>query len=328
MLLLLVLISGVTIAFCVLWARHDKPFEFDHNTIDPWRHFRPFLAKHSIALYETPEWDATPRSPVVVAQDAFHPQDTENFCFCVFPNMQRTGSGVWANPTPAIQLALDQKGREVVIKAVRRDSSERDIIERLASSPLRDCPENHTIPVLSILDLGSVTFLVQARWGHCNRGRYVPSLAFWAGTVQHQLLEGLAFMHGHRIAHGDIYPENILWNCREIRSLDEPCPKFEKFKLSGACRMAFVDFGRSVHIPDQVDTCVFGGPDYGPPPPFRAPEIDNGFPFNPFAADVFSIGKVFMHLNPPSEISAAYQDLVAEMTSLTPAARPTARAAF
>ncbi|KAJ7257554.1 hypothetical protein B0H12DRAFT_1322822 [Mycena haematopus] len=171
MFLLLVLISGLTLAFCVLWARHEKPLEFDHNTIDPWRRFQPFLAKH-------------------VAQDAFRPQDTENFSFCVFPNMQRTGSDVWVNPTPAIQLALDRKGREVIIKAVRRDSSERDILERLASSPLRDSPENHTIPVVSILDLGRTTFLVQARWGH-NYGLYESSLAFWAGTVLHQHLEGL-----------------------------------------------------------------------------------------------------------------------------------------
>ncbi|KAF7363940.1 Kinase-like protein [Mycena sanguinolenta] len=135
-------------------------------------------------------------------------------------------------------------------------------------------------------------------------------------------------MHRHRIVHGDIYPGNILWDCREICSIEEPCPKFEKFKLSGACRMAFVDFGRSVHIPGQVDICACSGPDYGPPPPFRAPEIDNGLPFNPFAADVFSIGKIFMDLNSPSEIPAAYQDLVAEMTSLTPTACPTARAAF
>ncbi|KAF8194825.1 hypothetical protein K438DRAFT_1827462 [Mycena galopus ATCC 62051] len=90
----------------------------------------------------------------------------ENFSFCVVPNLQRTGSDhMWMIVNPAIHLALDQKGREVIIKAVGRDSSERHIIERLTTSPLRDHPENHTIPVMSILDLGRTTFLVQARWG-------------------------------------------------------------------------------------------------------------------------------------------------------------------
>ncbi|KAF8179721.1 hypothetical protein K438DRAFT_1977089 [Mycena galopus ATCC 62051] len=120
----------------------------------------------TVALYDTPEWDATPRGPVLVARDAIHPQDTENFSFCFVPNLQRTGSDyIWMIVDPAIHLALGQKGREVIVKAVGRDSSEKHIIGRLTTSPLRDHPENHTIPVMSILDLGRTTFLVQARWG-------------------------------------------------------------------------------------------------------------------------------------------------------------------
>ncbi|KAJ7708325.1 hypothetical protein B0H17DRAFT_454514 [Mycena rosella] len=61
---------------------------------------------------------------------------------------------------------------------------------------------------------------------------------------------------------------------------------------------------------------------------YLAPELDSGCPFDSFPADVLSLASLFSFLNPPAEVPAAYQALIADMTSLILGARPTAHAAF
>ncbi|KAJ7088740.1 kinase-like domain-containing protein [Mycena belliarum] len=295
-----------------------------------WARFRDFLSQHGLALHSYPEYHNAPRIPIPSAPSPFHPQDCEDFVFRIrsYSCPGRTGRGSWRNPTAVTHLALDSSGREVIIKAVPPGSFEAQILERLATSPLRDHPENHTIPVVSILRGDHATFLVQARWGDRIATQEPSPLSFWAGKQAYQLLQGLTFMHEHGIAHGDIYPMNIVCNFTALRT-GRPCQFFEEFKTSASYRLAFIDFGESTQLdgigPHRI-SCP--GRRRGPPSEFRAPELDDDRFFDPFSADVFSLGRLLLDLDPPVEIPVAYQTLLDDMTRRNPRDRPTARVAF
>jgi hypothetical protein len=107
----------------------------------------------------------------------------------------------WQNPF--CRIAVDDLSRDLYVKAVSKSSNEWRILEYLSSPALRSNPANHTIPIISVLHHHDeeTVFLVQAKWGtdwlypilENMKERYI---------VAHQLLEGLAFMHGHGIGHG------------------------------------------------------------------------------------------------------------------------------
>lgn len=85
-----------------------------------------------------------------------------------------------------------------------------------------------------------------------------------------QIVSGLKYIHFQRIAHRDIKVDNIL------RAAD------------GSVRI--VDFSISQFIPDGVDKLVLkmkGTPAY------QAPETFGEYPYNPFVADIWSLGVTF-----------------------------------
>ncbi|KAJ7252124.1 hypothetical protein B0H12DRAFT_1018236, partial [Mycena haematopus] len=159
-------------------------------------------------------------------------------------------------------------------------------------------PEYQKIPVVSILHSDGATFLVHARWG---TWRFAPSpctLSFWAGVQACQLLRGLAFMHEHGIIHRDIYRGNIASNFRNSRT-DTPCRVFE-FKKSHSYRVAFIDFGQSRQF-DSIGPHLIPCPRplRGPLQGCRAPELEQCSTFDPFSADVFSLARLLLDLDPP-----------------------------
>ncbi|KAJ7669385.1 kinase-like domain-containing protein [Mycena polygramma] len=300
---------------------------------EDWAHCQDFLSQRGLLLYGSEEFHEAPRPCVGPAPSPFHPQDDEDFVFRLRSKLIRTPRNMWCPPRPAIQLALETHKREVMIKAVAPRSPEAQILKRLASSPLRNDPQNHTIPVMDILHCDRATFLVHARWGSWWSKSPPCTLAFWAGVQAYQLLGGLAFMRSNGIIHGDIYTRNILCNFSDSRSRTAdhsiPCPIFENFKNGPNYRVAFIDFGQSLqfssigphYIPSPRTIC-------GPPPGFRAPEIDQCTTFEPFSADVFSLGRLLMDLDPPVMIPAAYQTLLDDMTNENPSARPSAHTVY
>ncbi|KAK6996315.1 kinase-like protein [Favolaschia claudopus] len=272
------------------------------------------------------------------AADSFHPRHAEDFVHTVSGRRVRTPRDMWYPPRPAVELGLDRCRRQVIIKAVAPGAAEARILERLALGPLRDHPDNHTIPIVSILHNiiinDRATFLVHAQWGQWRLERTPCSLSFWAGTQAYQLLQGLAFMHDQGIAHGDLYYGNIVCNFGSLRSRDNPCLSFENFQESGNYRVAFIDFGEardfgvsgSIQIPCPR-------PVSGPPADFRAPEIDHCKTFDPFAADVFSMARLVLALDPRlrsdlQKIPEAYRALLNDMGHPDPSVRPSARVAL
>ncbi|KAJ7183551.1 hypothetical protein C8R46DRAFT_1308350, partial [Mycena filopes] len=238
-----------------------------------------------------PGYRHAPRPPGQTASDPFHPKDTENFIALAAPTYYRRRW--WNPPDPFVRLAVDHLGREVMIKVVPTSSSEATIIGCLSSRPLRDHPGNHTIPVVSI-QAHDTTFLVQACWGielEVTK-KSSCSLSFWAGTMLHQLLEGLTFMHEHGIIHGDIHRGNIVHNFEDARTVHDPCPVFEAFRRGPNYRLAFIDFGWSVEFRgDEPHLITCPGPSSSGGAPNSddsfPPEMAAGLPFDPFPADVF-----------------------------------------
>ncbi|OHT11366.1 CAMK family protein kinase [Tritrichomonas foetus] len=97
-----------------------------------------------------------------------------------------------------------------------------------------------------------------------------------------QLIGALKNCHDHKISHGDIKPSNIL--------IDQ----FGRAKLS--------DFGLSQLIKDSDMTTVFCGSRV-----YMAPEIFRRQEYNPFLADIWSLGVTFYHIatgTPPWESSS------------------------
>ncbi|KAJ7234881.1 kinase-like domain-containing protein [Mycena haematopus] len=296
---------------------------------EDWVHFQDFLSRHGLSLHSSEEFHNAPRPLISPAPSPFNPKNDEDFVFRTAPYPIRTGRDMLHQRPPAIQLALDSCTREVMIKAVPPGSLEAQILERLVSPPLRQHPENHTIPVMSILHCDRATFLVQARWGSWWLSHFPCTLSFWAGVQACQLLEGLAFMHEHGIVHGDIYVCNIVCNFGSSRTRPAPCRVFEAFKQSPNYRVAFIDFGQSLQFdsigPHQIP-CP--RPLRGPPPECRAPELEQCPTYDPFSADVFSLARLLLDLNPPVPIPPDYQTLVDDMTDVNPSARPSARVAL
>ncbi|KAF8172152.1 kinase-like domain-containing protein [Mycena galopus ATCC 62051] len=315
-----------------VYTRSVKPHWRDERrwTFQPeeWVDFQDFLSQSGLALHSSDEFHNAPRPLMPPAPSPFHPQHDEDFVFRIVPRPVRTPHKMWRQPAPAIQLALDSCSREVIIKAVPPGSLEARILKRLVSPPLRHLPENQTIPVMSILHCHRATFLVHARWGSWWFSPSPCTLSFWAGVQAYQLLRGLAFMHDHGITHGDIYRGNIVCNFNELRT-GTPCPVFDKFKNSASYRVAFIDFGQSLQFdeigPHQIP-CP--RPIRGPPPEFRAPELDQCTTFDPFSADIFSLARLLLDLDPPVTIPAVYRTLLDDMTDMNPSCRPSARVAF
>lgn len=102
-------------------------------------------------------------------------------------------------------MGVDKIGRPVLLQALSpRDDQELKILLYLNMSvfaELRD-PGNHTVPVLEIITLrNSWHLIIFPLWG---RKWYNPpgGQAIHYLQVACDVLDGLAFMHSHGIAHG------------------------------------------------------------------------------------------------------------------------------
>ena len=83
-----------------------------------------------------------------------------------------------------------------------------------------------------------------------------------------QIVEGVSYLHKNNIAHLDIKPQNILLN-----SLLKP---------------KIIDFGISIETNESLELNQFKGTNG-----FIAPEILTHIPYNPFKADIWSLGMTF-----------------------------------
>ncbi|KAI0325870.1 hypothetical protein GY45DRAFT_1374426 [Cubamyces sp. BRFM 1775] len=102
----------------------------------------------------------------------------------------------------------------VAIKSFAKDSQEKDVAQLLSSL---DDPQNHCVRILGILEDpldASLAMMVMPYLRPCDN----PDFGTVGDVIQFvdQTVEGLAFMHRHRIAHRDIAMKNIMMDGKAL----------------------------------------------------------------------------------------------------------------
>ena len=171
---------------------------------------------------------------------------------------------------------------------------------------------DHVFMILEFLSGGSSKKLVVH-----NHGMIYKNLI----SSMKQVLSAVAFCHSHNIAHRDIKPDNILYDA------------------SG--RLVLSDFGLSCNISHDALISDFPGS-----LPFKAPEILKHIEYDPFKADMWSLGVTFYYwasgkmpwsnegdvkskiihsfFRIPNNMPPAVKSIVQSLMVADPAKRPTA----
>ncbi|TDL21672.1 hypothetical protein BD410DRAFT_723967 [Rickenella mellea] len=226
-------------------------------------------------------------------------------------------------------------GSLVMLKKVSNHTSETPIALYFSEPELRQCPENHCVPILDRFPTEaepSIDIIVMPFLFQLNEPRF-ESVDQVVDFFE-QTLDGLTFMHSKDVAHRDcafnnimhdgiqLYPDGVhpaavgmnptyTGYARTLRRADVPSIKYY-----------FTDFGLSTHFkhPNQ-SRLVLGGIAADE----DVPELSNTIPYDPFRVDIFTLGNVYK-----KEFLKCYSNLeflrllVKEMTRRNPRKRPTA----
>ncbi|KAI0363835.1 hypothetical protein BV20DRAFT_1039723 [Pilatotrama ljubarskyi] len=289
-----------------------------------WRNRQPFLQAHGYTLRSRyrpgwiPSWRRDPAVDVFKAEDHLT-------CHPFRPNL--------------MDARRISDGKLVQLKRVPNDSHELEIATFLSSSRLREDPRNHSVPLLDSLqdpeDPG-YTYMVMPYL------RYIDNPPF--DTIQSiidcvtQLLEGLAFLHEHGVAHRDCAFKNVMMDAEALfprgfhpmaevslpQQINVLAPTLPRWRARPT--YYFVDFGISTKFsPSDTNKLVLGrdGLDQ------EVPELSDDIPYDPFKVDIFILGNLFA-----KEFVLKYKNmgvllpLVRAMINPDPALRPTAAEAL
>ncbi|KAH9935123.1 kinase-like protein [Epithele typhae] len=229
--------------------------------------------------------------------------------------------------TNVIDAARLSDGKLVAIKTTNRQR-ELDIARYLTS--VKDS-QNHCVPLIDVLpdSLVPESFLVVMPY---LRPFNFPPLDNFGElfTFIDQTLEGLSFLHRHRIAHRDICPLNIMMDARSlypgghhpVRLDTTPDTIYKAKPLSRTTYPVtyyYIDFGLSRRFAEGESTMVLG--DVGQDA--DVPELSETVPYDAFKVDIFSLGNLYF-----AEFLQLYQrlefvnPLVNDMKQHDPNARP------
>ncbi|KZV68696.1 hypothetical protein PENSPDRAFT_609714 [Peniophora sp. CONT] len=189
----------------------------------------------------------------------------------------------------------------VYIKRVRSGDQESTIAYLLSSDRFRMDSRNHSVPILDMFvddeDPG-ISYMVMPFLRYFNS----PDFQTVGEIIDFvdQILEGLAFMHEHGVAHRDCSMPNILMDGERmypqgfhpVHSMVLPdgetwARPYTRSQVG--VRYYFVDYGISSYFPpDQPRGFVTGnlGRDQD------VPELSKTVPYDPFPVDIFTIGHV------------------------------------
>ncbi|KAI0294626.1 kinase-like domain-containing protein [Multifurca ochricompacta] len=185
---------------------------------------------------------------------------------------------VAAQLTSRMRTARSRDGAPVVLKLLDDDTDELKILQYLSSFKL---PSNHAIELHGLVDLtiGRVIALPCRTPLDVYFHSWYPVRS--TVSLQTQLLEGVAFLHEHKIAHLDLKPGNVVIDSKS----DRYCP-----------RLSIIDFGLSVLVEDE-ETMIEG---YRGTRTWTAPEVgtsdDPDTKYNPIFADRWACGRMINYL--------------------------------
>ncbi|KZV92670.1 hypothetical protein EXIGLDRAFT_674856, partial [Exidia glandulosa HHB12029] len=321
-----------------------RPRRPDH-LLDParrdWVPFEAFFIANGITL-----WRGT-TSSFLVPPD-LRPRAPDGFAY-YHPDMlegpPRKFSHLYADLCPGRTI----DGRDVMIRIVSigdEKSQQQIALERLASGNVASVIGNHAIPVLQWLKFENVTFAILPYLSIADPTGYWP----WENVDDlfdslTQMIEAVEFCHSKLVAHRDLFHGNFLSNfaggaTRKIPTLydidEEQLSLVKPLRSLFPFRIYLIDFelamcfeegsnpdthvarGRPV---EEVDGVTYARP--------VAPEMDLDAPYNVFKADVWQLGKCFLRLPVAFDpMSSELATLIARMTAVVPADRPSAREAL
>jgi hypothetical protein len=198
---------------------------------------------------------------------------------------------------PTMRRAVQSKGTEVVLKPLYPSSHELQILQHLHSIK---SPYNHTIPLFAALEMNVGTFIVLPDATPLDIGFKYGMFRNNALDFSRQLVEGVAFLHFHGIAHLDIKPQNIV----ALRN-----------------QLFIIDFDISVRVdgPDALIDRWCGTPNW------MAPEIQYrpNCLYSPIRADLWSCGRVLQYLASKSAVeNRQLKALIWRLLNKNPRLRP------
>ncbi|CDO69429.1 hypothetical protein BN946_scf184791.g24 [Trametes cinnabarina] len=218
----------------------------------------------------------------------------------------------------------------VAIKKFRNDSHESRIALYLSS--LTD-NQNHCVRIEEILPDPldpRLSLMVMPYLRPCND----PDFSTVGDVIDFasQTLEGLVFMHRHRVAHRDIAMMNIMMDASSLYpdghhpvrtgyTADARYPATALPRGSRSVTYVYIDFGLSSQFPEGVSTYVVGcvGRDK------EAPELSSTVPYDPFKVDIFALGNLYFNEFQQKYINTDFlAPIVEKMRQQVPEDRPSA----
>jgi serine/threonine protein kinase len=211
---------------------------------------------------------------------------------------------------PAMRQATSRTGAVVVLKTIV-DSNERRLLQYLSGIK---APSNHTIPLLDVIDLSIGKTIIVLPWKSPldevlqfrDRPDDVVSLCL-------QFVEGVAFLHQHKVAHCDLKPGNVVV---DTISDSETSP-----------RLFIIDFDLAQSV-ESEETMTEG---WCGTPPWIAPELGSRDGptqrYSPILADRWACGRMVKHFAKyfPTYEGARKTKLLAfaeRLVDVNPRARP------
>ncbi|TDL21468.1 hypothetical protein BD410DRAFT_749596 [Rickenella mellea] len=230
-------------------------------------------------------------------------------------------------------------GERVVIKVVPSSSNELRIARSLTTADKLQDPRNHCVPILDHFpDAADASkhFMVMPML----RNFEDPPFVFVSEVLDlvEQILQGIVFIHEHRVAHRDcaylnlmmdgrlMYPEGYHFSSPgSSPTLGRPATHFGRSEVP-TVKYYFTDFGISSHFPAARQTHLVTGKDGQDQ---DVPELSRTVPYDPFPVDIFILGNLIKKefVNNYSNLEFL-SPLTGAMTRRNPKERPTAEEAL
>jgi len=209
-----------------------------------------------------------------------------------------------------MRKATSRSGVSVVLKTVV-DTNERQLLQYLNDIKV---PSNHTIPLLDVIDLSIGKTIIVLPWKSplddvLQLGHRSDDVVYLCA----QFIEGVAFLHAHKVAHCDLKPGNVVVDTKtESKTLP---------------RLFVIDFDLALSV-ESEETMTEG---WCGTPPWVAPELGsiNGPAqrYSPVLADRWACGQMIEHFAEyipafESERKTMLRAFAQRLLDVNPKARP------
>ncbi|KAG5719375.1 hypothetical protein E4T56_gene13531 [Termitomyces sp. T112] len=245
------------------------------------------------------------------------PQLSSGFGYTPLARTTPIWLGWFEYTNPLCRAVRTREGHDVIIRVIvigKEGHEHLKILRKLATGPLSLYSENHTLPMFSELQFEDIIFGVFPKAG----GSVSEAHGYWprnsVGDIVDmllQMLEALAFIHSHNVAHRDAFMDNFVvqWQPESLAA--------KKISISRP-RIYLIDFEVSVQFSED---CPIENRVCRQCPP----EVESGKPYDPFKLDVWQLASSLHKFK--SKIPAIDETLAA-MTDDDPVFRLSAQQAL